>query len=152
VRNHVEPNKVPDVEQLKAMLHQHVSYELAMLIHTYSRLTGGSLVSFDVNALIEAFCVHARNLNEFFQSSGTWPDSLHAKSFTTDYKPGPPLPQEILTKMNQQITHLSWGRTHDLRANVHHDALEFPDGEVVLLTQVCEGQHATVLQLRSPRL
>jgi hypothetical protein len=33
------------------------------------------------------------------------------------------------------------------RANVHHDALEFPDGEVVLLTQLCEGQHATVLQL-----
>jgi hypothetical protein len=31
--------------------------------------------------------------------------------------------------------------------NVHHDALEFPDGHIVLLTQLCEGQHATVLQL-----
>ena len=30
---------------------------------------------------------------------------------------------------------------------VHHDALEFPDGETVLLTRMCEGQHATVLQL-----
>jgi hypothetical protein len=30
---------------------------------------------------------------------------------------------------------------------VHHDALEFPDGEIVLLTRLCEGQHATVLQL-----
>jgi hypothetical protein len=29
----------------------------------------------------------------------------------------------------------------------HHDALEFPNGEIVLLTQLCEGQHATVLQL-----
>ena len=29
----------------------------------------------------------------------------------------------------------------------HHDALEFPDGQVVLLTRVCEGQRATVLQL-----
>jgi hypothetical protein len=29
----------------------------------------------------------------------------------------------------------------------HHDALEFPDGQVVLLTHLCEGQHATVLQL-----
>ena len=29
----------------------------------------------------------------------------------------------------------------------HHDALEFPDGEMVLLTCLCEGQHATVLQL-----
>jgi len=31
--------------------------------------------------------------------------------------------------------------------NVHHDALEFPDGKTVLLTELCQGQHATVLQL-----
>jgi hypothetical protein len=31
--------------------------------------------------------------------------------------------------------------------NVHHDALEFPNGEIVLVTRLCEGQHATVLQL-----
>lgn len=30
---------------------------------------------------------------------------------------------------------------------VHHDALEFPDGQIVLLTQLCEDQQATVLQL-----
>src|SRR6267378_6390395 len=30
---------------------------------------------------------------------------------------------------------------------VHHDALEFPDGQIVLLTDLCEGQEATVLQL-----
>jgi hypothetical protein len=29
----------------------------------------------------------------------------------------------------------------------HRDALEFPSGKVVFLTQLCEGQHATVLQL-----
>jgi hypothetical protein len=28
----------------------------------------------------------------------------------------------------------------------HHDALEFPDGQVVLLTRLCVGQRATVLQ------
>ena len=32
-------------------------------------------------------------------------------------------------------------------AVIHHDALEFPDGQVVLLTRLCEGQPATVLQL-----
>jgi len=38
------------------------------------------------------------------------------------------------------------------KPRVHHDALEFPDGETVLLTRLCEGQHATVLQLpASPR-
>jgi hypothetical protein len=31
--------------------------------------------------------------------------------------------------------------------NTHHDALEFPNGEIVLLTRLSEGQHATVLQL-----
>jgi hypothetical protein len=29
----------------------------------------------------------------------------------------------------------------------HHDALEFPDGQIVLLTFLREGQQATVLQL-----
>jgi hypothetical protein len=31
--------------------------------------------------------------------------------------------------------------------HTHHDALEFPDGQIVLLTRLREGQHATVLQL-----
>jgi hypothetical protein len=32
-------------------------------------------------------------------------------------------------------------------ANAHHDALEFPDGQIVLVADLVEGQHATVLQL-----
>jgi hypothetical protein len=31
--------------------------------------------------------------------------------------------------------------------NAHHDALEFPDGQVVLVTRLVPGQTATVLQL-----
>ncbi len=31
--------------------------------------------------------------------------------------------------------------------HVHHDALEFPGGQIVLLTRLCEGQRAKVLQL-----
>jgi len=34
------------------------------------------------------------------------------------------------------------GKPHE-----HHDALEFPNGQIVLLTRLCEGQVATVLQL-----
>jgi len=50
----------------------------------------------------------------------------------------------------------SWGLGHKVakfrqvnkgRSNVHHDALEFPDGKTVLLTQLWKGQRATVLQL-----
>jgi hypothetical protein len=51
---------------------------------------------------------------------------------------------------------LSWRLGHKVarfrqvdtdRSNVHHDALEFPDGKTVLLTNLCKGQLATVLQL-----
>ena len=31
--------------------------------------------------------------------------------------------------------------------HMNHDALEFPDGDIVLLTRLCEGQKATVLTL-----
>ncbi len=31
--------------------------------------------------------------------------------------------------------------------HVHHDALEFPDGQIVLVTRLCERQHTIVLQL-----
>jgi hypothetical protein len=51
-----------------------------------------------------------------------------------------------------------WTRTMDWRvgkfsqiepevAERHHDAIEFPDGSHVLVTQLCRGQRATVLQL-----
>lgn len=33
------------------------------------------------------------------------------------------------------------------KSNAHHDALEFPSGRIVLLHNLSEGQHATVLQL-----
>ena len=33
------------------------------------------------------------------------------------------------------------------RLTAHHDALEFPDGQFVLLTALVEGQRATILQL-----
>jgi hypothetical protein len=37
--------------------------------------------------------------------------------------------------------------------NTHHDALEFPNGQIVLLNRLCEGQHVTVLQLpAAPRV
>jgi hypothetical protein len=35
--------------------------------------------------------------------------------------------------------------------HVNHDALEFPDGKIVLLTRLCEGQNATVLTLPRPK-
>jgi hypothetical protein len=33
------------------------------------------------------------------------------------------------------------------KPRAHHDALEFPNGQVVLLHNLVEGQHTSVLQL-----
>jgi hypothetical protein len=38
------------------------------------------------------------------------------------------------------------------KPHVHHDALEFANGEIVLVTRLREGQHATVLQLPASRV
>ena len=35
---------------------------------------------------------------------------------------------------------------------VHHDALEFPDGKIVLVTRLREGQRARVLQMPASRV
>ena len=43
----------------------------------------------------------------------------------------------IFRKINRGVLHMN------------HDALEFPDGEIVLLTRLYEGQNATVLTLPS---
>ena len=41
----------------------------------------------------------------------------------------------------------SFRQINTSQPNRHHDALEFPDGKTVLLTSLCRGQKATVLQL-----
>src|SRR6266480_7977529 len=48
-------------------------------------------------------------------------------------------------KIGEKVARFRQVNTH--QPNVHHDALEFPGGEVVLVTRLCEGQRATVLQL-----
>ena len=52
-------------------------------------------------------------------------------------------------KIGQKVARFRQLNLH--QPSVHHDALEFPDGQVVLLTRLCEGQRATVLQLPATR-
>ena len=53
----------------------------------------------------------------------------------------------ILPNKNLQQRLARFRQINIRHATSHHDALEFPDGQVVLLTRLCEGQRATVLQL-----
>jgi hypothetical protein len=58
------------------------------------------------------------------------------------------LPTRLLgrtTKINHQTT--IFRQINKEKAAAHHDALEFPDGRIVLLTWLREGQTASVLQL-----
>ena len=38
-------------------------------------------------------------------------------------------------------------QVNKVKLAAHHDALEFPDGRIMLLALLCEGEAATVLQL-----
>ena len=59
------------------------------------------------------------------------------------------LPAGLLGWKTKTINHQTaiFRQVNKDKMAAHHDALEFPDGRTVLLTLLCEGQTATVLQL-----
>ena len=59
------------------------------------------------------------------------------------------LPTSLIAWRDKVIDHKTaiFRQINKEKITAHHDALEFPDGRIVLLTFLCEGQQATVLQL-----
>jgi len=59
------------------------------------------------------------------------------------------LPTGLLGSRDKVIKHKTaiFRQINKEKVVAHHDALEFPDGQIVLLTSLSEGQQATVLQL-----
>jgi len=59
------------------------------------------------------------------------------------------LPTGLIAWRGKTIAHKTaiFRQINKEKMATHHDALEFPDGQVVLLTALDEGQRATVLQL-----
>jgi hypothetical protein len=59
------------------------------------------------------------------------------------------LPHGLLGWMTKTTNHRTaiFRQVNKETSTAHHDALEFPDGRIELLTLLCEGQAATVLQL-----
>jgi hypothetical protein len=105
--------QVNDPDDTKKEQLRYLFYEFWMLAETHQRLLAAIGDTVIQNALIEAFCTHARNLNEFFLEVG-WDDALRASDFTVgDYK----WPQnteerkELIAKINKQISHLTDHRT-----------------------------------------
>jgi hypothetical protein len=94
---------------LKEIVDDHLRYEVAMLFAIYNRLAEGISDYVVRTALIEAFGIHVRVLNDFLLSTG---NGLHAKVVTTGYKPtvgGIDWP--IIKNISKQIAHLDKKRT-----------------------------------------
>jgi hypothetical protein len=101
-----------DLDKLKEQL-RYMFYEFWMLAETHKRLLAGKGDAVLENALIESFCTHARNLNEFFLEVGLG-DTLKASDFTLgDYKwpPDSDKRRALITTINKQIPHLNDQRT-----------------------------------------
>jgi polyphosphate kinase len=105
---------------------KHVGYELDMLVYTFDKLllveqpVERSLQAGQVNALIEVFCIHARNLDEFFQGSGRG-DTLKAETFADgEYTPlmSDKERKNLVRKINKQISHLTEQRTSEAKEKI----------------------------------
>jgi hypothetical protein len=81
------------------ILEQHYNYELYMLANTY-RLLEDNLVQ--QNALIESFCIHARNLIEFFRGDGR----QYVETTYTPFAASKSRIKKLNPILNHQIAHL----------------------------------------------
>lgn len=101
------------------ILGEHLPYELWMLRETYARLKSPPADDVLRNALIEAFCIHARQLLEFFDNK----QGKHAKDFTggnyaTAHLSGLTKPER--DKLNTQIAHVTANRTINPAEKICH--------------------------------
>ena len=105
-----------------AYLAEHYIYEINMLRGLHQALPSaiinrnkGTLEACIANALIEAFCIHARSLLDFYQCISKQ-DDVVASDFTLAGSFAPnatvQLPPDIRTRMNKQIAHLTGAREY----------------------------------------
>src|SRR5271169_1231212 len=100
---------------LREMLRAHVCYEVDMLISTFALLETGVPDQRFINALIESFSVHARNLCDFFyqRTSNTRQSDAKSANFVVDsyvnFANGAPR-SDLTDKFDKQIAHISYLR------------------------------------------
>jgi hypothetical protein len=92
------------------------------------------------------FCCHRRT------ECGSVPSSRHRSGIESEVERDHPfgrlLPNMQFGNLGDKVARFR--QVNMDRPNTHHDALEFPNGQIVLVTRLCEGQRATVLQLPAP--
>lgn len=95
------------------IMNEHLPYELIMLRGTFDQLVTHTV---ETNALIESFCIHARQLLDFFEDKEGRTTDARASDFTkTKYqtKHLPPSKDPIRDNINKQIAHITLCRTTD---------------------------------------
>jgi hypothetical protein len=103
---------------------EHLHYEIDMLLATFDRLRAPVYDPVAANALIESFCIHARNLDDFFLGRRGAKAETYAKP---SYKPydGGGISSTLDKKLNTQIAHLTDARTSDPTQKINpNDRLE----------------------------
>ena len=109
----VMPMRLRELTSDEELMRVHVPYEIRKLEETAMVLTTpGLLQPIMVDAFIEAFAIHARNLIEFFDGTG----AVAATEFTdTTYEPfrGGRIPEDVAKKLHTQVAHITRARTND---------------------------------------
>jgi hypothetical protein len=98
-------------ERHEAFFSEHFPYEIGMMRYAYEKIVAGNFDQGDHNAMIETFCIHARNIIALFKTHESCdfdpryfvkPDFRINTQFIKD---------GLLSKINNQISHLTKGRT-----------------------------------------
>jgi hypothetical protein len=113
-------NRGPD--GVKLILSRHLPYEIFMLRHAFKRANESQDGAYDGLAFIEAFCIHARNLIDFYRDRGPQSENkAYACHFTKEsyapFKNGGP-DATLYGKLSEQVAHLSYGRTWNDAENI----------------------------------
>jgi hypothetical protein len=128
------PQEELDSSVTSLILADALPYELMMLEQTFVRLSLPQLDGCIANALIESFCVHARQLIDFFENK----QGVRADQFTNGTYEAAHLssvPRSVRKKLNHQIAHITQKRTADPSEKVGPE-----ERAHLLLTLVLEAQ------------
>jgi hypothetical protein len=109
-------------EQQNDLLSEHLPYEVQMLNFAYNSLCAGPPSQAHINVLLEAFCLHARNLIDFFTEQSLTPKNYAgAKHYVSAYLAfgGMAIKRDRLyAKINEQIAHLTYKREKKLENKI----------------------------------
>ncbi len=110
-------------QQLESCFTEHLPYEIRMMRYEYSKMVALNMipkapsVELEMNSAIEGFCLHARNLMEFFKNKSDFdPREFTVRGYPLNKRF---LRDSFLSKLNAQLTHLSSRRTSDPKEKLH---------------------------------